>query len=422
MKTLREARSKYLGQLAVITKAPRDRLKWDTVRSAMGKVELNIDDARHREMFLTRMNLVSYMKDPSSMPITMRAKLILIKQTDLTAREFGNVMENRPTSSSGSISDTHLSKWQPVYNSLVESIKRIKGNISEYFRVLDKSKVLEDHHRELSMTINLPIDKDTYNYLKYDYEIQMNRKKSASKPNESGPSLKGKGAVQKTKIKQENVMFNSQNFINKMFRKVDGVSWDLTTGNIGVKTDEGLMSLKLTYEELAEGSKDAPKLLRASTTVNQFEQMGMPIPAFAQDTPKDKIGVGDLIYKGGQAFGWITEKVDDHSFMIITPTGTRTEWSPADVTMGFTSGIMVLKNLTSMIGGAGMSNMSNMLMPMMMMGQFDGQNEGGLDKMIPFMLMQNSGMMGGQGSQENPMMNMMMMSMMMGGKGNNPFS
>ena len=76
---------------------------------------------------------------------------------------------------------------------------------------------------------------------------------------------------------------------------------------------------------------------------------------------------------------------------------------------------MVVKQLFD-ITGNNTNSFQSMLMPMMMMngGELDGDQ---LNKMIPMMLMMNSGSMGGQNQDGNNMMQSMMM-MQMFNKGN----
>lgn len=205
--------------------------------------------------------------------------------------------------------------------------------------------------------------------------------------------------------------------MSRMFRRADGVVWDLMTGKIGVQTDEGIATL--------EGSGDD-----AQVNLNLMDEFGMALPAFAQATPKNGVQVGDIIYRGARNnIAWVIAKtevekdgVTTYKFKLMKPNGETTSWNPPKVSlMGFESGVMVLRSLVSMLpGGQGdLSSMQGMLMPMMMMGGMDG-NSDVMDKMMPLLLMQ---MMGGQGAQAggmgNMMQMMMLMSMMKGG--NSPF-
>jgi hypothetical protein len=213
--------------------------------------------------------------------------------------------------------------------------------------------------------------------------------------------------------------------MNRFFRKVDGVVWDLFSGRIGVKTEDGITTIEGTGED-------------AQITVNMFDQFGMAVPAFAQSTPVDSVKVGDLIYGDSKPKGWIisvneraatAEKPAMKRFGLMTPGGTITTWTPPKVSMlGFDSGVMVLRSLVNMLPGGegGLGTMQNMLMPMMMMGGMGGDSDGMLDQLMPMMLFSQLGASGtgadaaGASGMGN-MMQMMMMMKMMGGKSGSPF-
>lgn len=212
--------------------------------------------------------------------------------------------------------------------------------------------------------------------------------------------------------------------MNRFFRKVDNVVWDLFTGKIGVQTADGITTI--------EGAGD-----EAEIQLNLMDQFGMPVPAFAQSTPITAVAVGDLIYADNKAKGWVVavnEKsgtlakpaTDDapavaakpasKSFTLMSPSGTTVNWKPPKVAMlGFDSGVMVLRSLMNMLPGGegGLSNMQSMLMPMMMMG-----GDMDMDKMMPMMLFSQLGASGtGTDAAGGGMMQTMMMMQMMGGMG-----
>lgn len=228
-----------------------------------------------------------------------------------------------------------------------------------------------------------------------------------------------------------------KNFNNKLmdrfFKRVNGVVWDLMTGKVGIEGPEGISSL--------EGEGD-----EAQVNLNVMEQFGMPVPAFAQSVSIDQVKLNDLIYVQGKPKGWVIEVVEPKAkakkagdadadadakaplkkFRLMTPNGSSSLWTPPKVAMfGFDSGVMVLKSLGEMLpgGDAGLTGMQGMLMPLMMMGGIDGD---GMDKLMPMLLMSQMGGMGGAGAGAgaNNMIQMMMMAQMMSGgkgKGNNPF-
>lgn len=242
-------------------------------------------------------------------------------------------------------------------------------------------------------------------------------------------------------------------FMARMFKRADGVVWDLMTGKVGIKApDDSIATLT--------GKGDD-----AQVEINLMDQFGMEIPAFAQNTPIDQVAIGDVIYFGAKERpGWVIEKrygvkptgsttaapkrasrskaaeptvsVDEIDqtnvqFTLMKVDGQRTTWKPPKVTMlGMgDNGVMVLRSLMNMLPGgqAGLAGMQGMLMPMMMMGGDSGVD---FEKIMPLMLMgqmqapvvQNPD--GSQVVQANPMAQMlpmmMMMGMMKGGDGN-PF-
>lgn len=202
-----------------------------------------------------------------------------------------------------------------------------------------------------------------------------------------------------------------EKMMNRFFRKVDNVVWDMVTGKIGVLSEDGIASIS------GEGDD-------AQIELNLMDQFGMPVPAFAQSTPVDSVAVGDLIYGNGRPKGWVVSVKESKSegvpkkFKIMTPSGTTTTWTPPKVAMlGFDSGVMVLRSLLNMFSDKkeSLGTMQSMLMPMLMMG---GDNVD-LDTIMPLMLMGQLGM-SGDGSDAmgmNNMFQMMMMSQLMGGKG-----
>lgn len=245
--------------------------------------------------------------------------------------------------------------------------------------------------------------------------------------------------------------FGADKFMERMFKKADGVVWDLMTGKVGIKTPSNEIAT------LTGNGDDA------QVEINMMEQFGMEIPAFAQNTPIANVNIGDVIYFGSRETpGWVIERlygvkptgsttpakrggvkaapvdavseanVDTSNvrFTLMKVDGQRTTWKPPKVTMlGMgDNGVMVLRSLMSMLpgGAAGLQGMQGMMMPMMMMGGEDMDFE----KIMPLMLM---GQMqapvvtnpdGTQVVQQNPMaqmMPMMMMMQMMKGNGGNLF-
>lgn len=194
-------------------------------------------------------------------------------------------------------------------------------------------------------------------------------------------------------------------FMSRIFRKADGVVWDLMSGKIGVATDDGIVTL--------EGEGDD-----ARVSVNMLDEFGVALPAFAQSTPVADVKVGDIIYSGKERISWVIENKTGGKFRVMKSNGESTTWTAPKVSMlGFESGVMVLRSLMTMLpnGDKGLGQMQNMLLPMMMMGGDMGGE--GLEKMMPMLLMSqmNGGDAGGGGM--GGMMQTMMMMKMMGGEG-----
>lgn len=205
-----------------------------------------------------------------------------------------------------------------------------------------------------------------------------------------------------------------QKQIDRMFKRVDGVVWDLMTGRVGVKKGESVLlrgELVFTDDTNTEADFDITEQI--------FEQFSMPIPAFAQNTSRTDVKIGDMIVLGNGSYGWV-KKINPKSYTIMTTNGTTTTWTPPKIeALGFSSndGIMVVRSLMQMGGSTdGNGNLQSMqtnLMPMLMMM---GDNDEAMNSMIPMMLMMQSQ---GAGSSFANMMPMMMMMNMTGGK--NPF-
>ena len=209
-------------------------------------------------------------------------------------------------------------------------------------------------------------------------------------------------------------LFNTNKLMDRFFRKVDSAVWDLMTGRIGIKTKDGIVTVEGEGED-------------AVISLNMLDQFGIGVPAFAQNTAKTDVRLGDMIFGASGPLGWVTG-INEKSFNLLKPDGTHTTWSPQKVQMfGFDSGVMVLRSLLNMLpgGSAGLAGFQGSMLPMLaMMGGDDG-DDSMLSQMMPMMLMSQMGMMGGapaDGSAPavNPMaqmMPMMLMMKMMGGKG-----
>lgn len=203
----------------------------------------------------------------------------------------------------------------------------------------------------------------------------------------------------------------SKAFMNRMFRQVNDVVWDMMTGKMGVSTKEGIMTLD-------DSDADNP-----CVSLNMFDAFGMGVPAFAQNTPVDQVKAGDLLVGPKEIIGWVVSVNDGgKSFQMLKPTGTVSKWVPPKVQMlGFDSGVMVVRSLLNLLptGTDGLSQMQQWLQMMMFMGN----GEINFEKVMPMMLMSQMSAPAGTdpATTTNPiaqMMPMMMfMNMMKGGEG-----
>lgn len=235
--------------------------------------------------------------------------------------------------------------------------------------------------------------------------------------NSTPPRAGQRGVSTSTGHKEKTMNFpGADKIMSRMFRRADGVVWDLMTGKIGVQTDEGIVTLEGTGAD-------------AQVNLNLMDEFGMALPAFAQATPKNGVQVGDIIYRGARNnIAWVISKtevekdgVTTYKFELMKPNGETTNWNPPKVSlMGFESGVMVLRSLMTMLpGGQGdLSTMQSTLMPLMMMGGLEGD---AMDKMMPLMLMQMTNGQGGAAGGMGNMMQTMMLLSVLGKGGNSPF-
>lgn len=200
-------------------------------------------------------------------------------------------------------------------------------------------------------------------------------------------------------MKQENSTFTNA-IMNRVFRKVDNVVWDMMTGKLGVNTSAGIITLDQSEED------------NPNVAVNMFDQFGVSIPAFAQNTAVDKVAVGDLLVGTDAVLGWVTEINDKRTkFTLIKPSGTIASWTPPKIQMlGFDSGVMVVRSLINLLpsGEGGLNEMQNLLQTMVMMG-----GDIDFDKIMPLMLMAQTTQSSSSANASSPMSMMPMMMLMM---------
>ncbi|MCU1492207.1 MAG: hypothetical protein JWM85_3612 [Acidimicrobiaceae bacterium] len=195
-------------------------------------------------------------------------------------------------------------------------------------------------------------------------------------------------------------LFNNQSkFLDRFFRKVDGLVWDISTGKLGVQGPDGIYTCEITE---AEGRTPST----AQISINPFDNFGLAIPAFATNTPHEQIAIGDLIVGAKEVLGWVIEK-KPASLVLLDTKGMQKNYNPPKVAMIGQNGSMVVKSLTGLLGN-GAQGFQSSLLPLLVMGE--GTNLD-LEKMIPLMLFSQQG--AGTEGAANPMAQMMPMMMML---------
>lgn len=156
--------------------------------------------------------------------------------------------------------------------------------------------------------------------------------------------------------------------LDNMFRKVDNVIMDISTGSLGMKVEGSAYTFN--DNKLKE---------------NPIKAFSMPFPAFAMSTPLDQVKVGDMIVnKQGKATGWITEMLLDGGYKVQNAEGAVINFSPVTNTFMGGESVMVIKN---MFGDETFGGIQGPLMAMQMFG--GGKDMEGMFKLLMF---QNSGM------------------------------
>jgi len=213
--------------------------------------------------------------------------------------------------------------------------------------------------------------------------------------------------------------------MNTMFAQVDNVKYDLATGQTGIITDGGLVTLG------ADGALDQ----------NPMDFFSLELPAFAILTPAAEIKRGDIIVSGGKAYGFILEPglktstslrgkakaevvsdpeadaVTKGELSTINVQGHVSRFRPRKVQMmGISDGLTVVRSFNNMFGapaaeGTQPNPMAAML-PLMLMSKGGSGNQ--MEKLLPLMMM---GGMGGSGGMGGMMSNPLMLMALMGDGG-----
>lgn len=200
--------------------------------------------------------------------------------------------------------------------------------------------------------------------------------------------------------------------MSNMFAPVDNVKYDLASGQTGIVTDGGLVTLGL------DGALDQ----------NPMDFFSLELPAFAMLTPAKDIQRGDIIVSGGKAYGFILEpglkpaqrgraKVDvatdpeaetvtKGELQTINVQGHVSRFRPKRVTMmGVSDGLLVVRSFNNLFGAPGTNqaaqNPMQAMLPLMLMSKGNGSVS--IADKLPLLMMMG-GMGGGQNMMSNPLM------------------
>lgn len=201
-----------------------------------------------------------------------------------------------------------------------------------------------------------------------------------------------------------------------MFASVDNVKYDLASGQTGIVTDGGLVTLG------ADGALDQ----------NPMDFFSLELPAFAILTPAKDIKRGDIIVSNGKAYGFILESgvkpesrgkakaevetedpnaeaVIKGELSTINVQGHVSRFRPRKVQMmGVSDGLTVVRSFNNLFGApdAEQTNPLQAMLPLMLMSKSGNGNQ--MEKLLPLMMM--GGMNGGMGNMmSNPLMMMAML-------------
>ena len=208
--------------------------------------------------------------------------------------------------------------------------------------------------------------------------------------------------------------------MSTMFAPVDNVKYDLATGQTGIITDGGLVTLG------SDGALDQ----------NPMDFFSLELPAFAILTPAAEIKRGDIIVSNGKAYGFILEgglkppsrgrakaavETEDPTaeavlkgeLSTINVQGHVSRFRPRKVQMmGVSDGLTVVRSFTNLFGapaaeGISVNPMAAML-PLMLMSKSGSVNQ--MEKLLPLMMMGGmGGSVGMGGMMSNPLMLMALM-------------
>jgi hypothetical protein len=170
----------------------------------------------------------------------------------------------------------------------------------------------------------------------------------------------------------------SNKILNRMFRKIEGLVWDLQSNQVGIQDKDGIHTLVIT--PASEGQEAS-----YGVSINPFDTFGFAIPAFAQNTPLNQIEVGDIIIGSTEALGWVID-VRNSSLLLRDKNGMTKNYTPPKTAIMGVEGALVVKSLTGLFGNNGAAGLQNSLLPLLML-QDGGNGLGDIEDLLPMILL-----------------------------------
>lgn len=194
-------------------------------------------------------------------------------------------------------------------------------------------------------------------------------------------------------------MSKMNKFVNRMFRRVNGVVWDVMSGSVGLKTENGIFTVSFS-------DAGAPTL-----SVNPLDDFGLALPGFALQSSLADVSIGDIVVGDTAILGWVVKK-NEASLEVLDHNGHQKVYVPPKVAIMNSSGVLVVKNLFNLTGGAdGANNFATQLLPLLALGGGDSK----IEKLLPFLLMssQIAPAAGAAGAAASPLSNPLMLMMLL---------
>jgi hypothetical protein len=185
----------------------------------------------------------------------------------------------------------------------------------------------------------------------------------------------------------------SAKVLNRMFRQVDGLKWDLQTGSLGVVGKDGSIATLIKTEVPAVAAVEAtavtpavaaqPASVEYNISVNPFDMFSVAIPAFATQTRLENVKEGDLVVGAEKILGFVIGKTAA-SLKLRDFDGFTKNYTPPKVQILGNDGVLVVQSLGSLFGGqTGVGGFQSLLMPLLLA---NGNSTEGLDSILPLIL------------------------------------